>query len=189
MNRFKSLVVGTIGLAAVAATSAASATLITFSEFAVGTLVSNQYAALGVIFGPGTNQNLPIIANDGAMPGSPVLSPNPAYAGDFYFTFLGPVFHVEFDSGYWDSVGSGVIQVYDAGNNLLSTLTNAGLGVQHIVINSGTAIAKIVFNSARDPAGGDIDNLSFNIPEPGTLVLMGAGLLMAGIGRRTNRRA
>jgi hypothetical protein len=32
--------------------------------------------------------NAPIIANDGAMPDSPVLSPNPPFAGDFQWMFL-----------------------------------------------------------------------------------------------------
>jgi hypothetical protein len=187
MNRFKSLVLGTVALASLAA-GAANATVITFSEFAVGTLIDTEYAALGVIFHAGGNGNLPIIANDGAMPGSPVLSPNPVYAGDFYFTFTGYVGKVEFDSGYWDSVGSAQISFYDAANNLLGTLTNVGTGPEHMVFHSpGAGIAKVVFDSGRDPAGGDIDNLAF-APEPGTLVLVGAGLLMAGIGRRTNRR-
>lgn len=186
MNRFKSAFLGTIALAGIAAAGAANATLITFSEFAVGTIITNQYAAWGVTFsaGPGA---LPIIANDGAMPDSPVLSPNPPYAGAFEMNFVSGTMVVEFDSGYWDTQGSGVISVYDAADALIGTYTNAGTGVQHFSFANAGGIGRIVFISTADPAGADIDNL--NIPEPGTLVLLGAGFLVAGIGRRMNRRA
>jgi hypothetical protein len=65
-------------IAAVPASVPASASsyLLTFSEFPVGTVITNQYAADGITFSALTG-NAPIIANDGAMPDSPVLSPNP----------------------------------------------------------------------------------------------------------------
>src|SRR5438309_10353561 len=80
----------------------ALATTLTFSEFPVGTIVSNQYAPQHVTFSGDLDGN-PIIANDGAMPNSPVLSPNPPYAGTFNINFIdGGAVGVNFDSGYWD---------------------------------------------------------------------------------------
>lgn len=157
----------------------AQAVTITFSEFAVGTLVDTEYAALGVTFGAGTNGNLPIIANDGAMPGSPVLSPNPTFAGDFWMYFTGGATGVTFESGYWNTVGTGVIRVYDLANVVVATLSNTGLGPQTINLAAYGVIGKIYFDSTRDPAGADIDNLTFNrVPDAGSsLLLLGLGLV------------
>src|SRR3954453_21929853 len=67
----------TSSVAALAPAVAGDPTL-TFSEFPVGTVITTQYAAQGVLFS-GLTGNAPIIANDGAMPDSPVLSPNPPF--------------------------------------------------------------------------------------------------------------
>ena len=100
-----------IGVAGMA--SAAPTYLITFDEFPVGTMVSNQYAPLGVLFHPGNiTQGLPIIDWNGAMPTQPILRPQGEaaglyiYQGDFWMQFTTPVVEVEFDSGYWDGVGT-----------------------------------------------------------------------------------
>jgi hypothetical protein len=178
------LVWATLGLALILAVGPANAT-ITFSEFAVGTLVSNQYAPQGVIFSAGpVNNTLPIIANDGAMPGSPVLSPNPVYAGDFFMTFPSPFTFVQFDSGYWDGIGTGVIQAFDPSNNLIANLSNTLIGVETFTFSGLGPIGKIYFNSSGDGAGGDIDNLNA-VPLPGTLLLFGSGILgFIGLGGR-----
>src|SRR3974390_1698677 len=98
-------------IATVPASLPASATTLTFSEFAVGTVVTNQYAPQGVVFS-GLTGNAPIIANDGAMPGFPVLIPTPPFAGDFQWTFTGGATGVQFDSGAWDNLGTAVVDVY-----------------------------------------------------------------------------
>lgn len=86
-------------LLSVAISSPAFAVVLTFSEFPVGTVITTQYAPDGVVFSGLTGLD-PIIADDGAMPTEPVLSPNPPYAGDFQWTFPGGATGVSFISGF-----------------------------------------------------------------------------------------
>ncbi|MFH1718729.1 MAG: hypothetical protein ABIF19_15345 [Planctomycetota bacterium] len=159
---------------------------ITFDEFPLGTIVSNQYAGLGVEFlaGPLTGR-LPQLSMNGAMPDQPVLRPTgePDYytfQGDFWMKFTTPVVDVTFDSGYWDGVGTAVIHVYDPGMGFLVALSNTSTGVDTISISGLGQIGYVYFNSIGDGAGGDIDNLDFSqIPAPGAILLgsIGAGLV------------
>jgi hypothetical protein len=171
---------------------AAPTTLITFDEFPVGTVISNQYAGLGVVFHPGdVTGTLPIIDMNLWMPTQPILSPQGQgtppqywqYAGDFWIQFTTPAVEVQFDSGFWDTIGTGVINVYDPYFNPIAGLTNSTTGVN--VTNVTGWIGYIYFNSIGDPAGADIDNLSFNlIPAPGAIVLGGIGVGLIGWLRR-----
>jgi hypothetical protein len=69
--------------------------LITFEEYAVGTVITNQYAAQGVLFS-GVSGSAPIITPDLSLQ---VVAPNPPYAGDFRMDFINPVDWVEFEIG------------------------------------------------------------------------------------------
>jgi len=156
--------------------------VINFSEFPLGTVISNQYAPQGVIFSAAT-YNLPVIDNDFAMPGTPILRPDggpTTYQGDFWMQFTTPVLDVDFDSGYWDTIGAGVIGVYDPSAVLLASYSNTLIGVEHISISGLGQIGNIYFNSVNDGNGGDIDNLDFTpIPAPGAILLgsLGVGLV------------
>jgi hypothetical protein len=172
----------TVGLlvAVLGVTGTANAISITFDEFPVGTVISNQYASDGVLFLPGdVTQRLPQIDWDTAMPNQPVLRPTGEpdyydYQGDFWMQFTTPVTYVEFLSGYWNTPQTGVIKVYDPGMNLLASLTNRGIGIELISISGLGNIGEIYYNSIGDEYGADIDNLVFT-PEPATICLLGLG--------------
>ena len=178
------IIIGVAGLA-----SAAPTTLIAFDEFPLDTVISNQYAGLGVLFLPGdVTGTLPIISMNFAMPEPPILSPQGdltppqfwQFAGDFWVQFTTPAAEVQFDSGHWDEVGTGVIDVYNPGGSLIASLTNTTTGVNVTNLTGIGPIGKIYFNSIADGAGADFDNLGFSpIPAPGAILLggIGAGLV------------
>jgi hypothetical protein len=178
------ILIGVAGLA-----SASPTTLITFDEFPLGTLIDTQYAPLGVVFLPGdVTPRLPQISMNGAMPDQPVLRPtgepdNYLYQGDFWVQFTTPAVEVQFDSGYWDTIGTGIINVYDPYMNPIASLSNTTTEVN--VTNVTGYIGYIYFNSVADGAGADMDNLAFTpIPAPGAIVLGGIGVGLIGWLRR-----
>ena len=172
-----------IGVAGFA--SAAPTYLITFDEFPLDTVISNQYAPLGVVFTAAT-YNLPVISMNGAMPDAPVLRPDGGpsmFQGDFWIHFTTTAVQVQFDSGFWDGIGTGVINVYDPYMLPLASLSNTVTGVN--VTNISGRIGYIYFNSVADGAGADIDNLKFTqIPAPGAILLGGIGASLVGWLRR-----
>jgi hypothetical protein len=145
--------------------TAASAANITFDEHPLGTFIDDEYQALGVLFFEGfLTPRLPQTSMNGAMPNQPVLRPTGEpdfgiFQGDFWMYFPNGAWDVVFDSGYWDVPGSAVIDVYSSDG--FFTLTNPGTGVQSIDLSSYGLIYQVYFNSISDPAGGDIDDLSF----------------------------
>ncbi len=165
--------------------------LITFDEFAVGTVITNQYAAQNVLF-EGVSGSAPIIWTDLALG---VLSPNPPYAGDFAAFFINPVSWVEFDAGYWNDRYTGVMAIYDENLTFITQVTNQstylelGNNYEHFSFHGYGPIGAVYFNSVNDVAGAAMDNLDFSapIPEPATIALVGLGLL--GLGARLRKRS
>src|SRR5215469_403700 len=141
-------------LVGVALAGQAHAVLLTFSEFPVGTVITNQYAPQGVLFAALTG-NAPIIANDGSVPTSPVLSPQPPFSGDFQWTFPSGATGVQFDSGFWNNLGTAVIDVFNTSNVLVGAVTNTSTGNVHFDLSSFGDIGRVTFNSANDPFGAD----------------------------------
>jgi len=167
----------------------ANALPITFDEYPLGTLISNQYAGEGVLFHEGdVTGRLPQISVDPGMPTEPVLRATGepdyyTYRGDFWMEFTVPMTYVEFLSGYWNHPGEAVIDVYDPSMNFLANLSNVGSGVELISISGMGSIGYVYFNCMADSTGADIDNLDF-IPAPGAILLGGIGVGLVGWLRR-----
>ncbi|GEM_PF-2942393 len=145
------------------ALAANSSQVITFSEYSVGTTITNQYKNIGVIFTGGT-----FISSDGSNPTSPVLSGSPRFQGPITGRFVIPntedqavVKSFTLDAGYFDNLTSTRIEWFDSDGNKLGQKINSKLGIEQITVEGGD-IAYFTMNVVADePAGYAIDNLSF----------------------------
>jgi len=139
--------------------SAAVSHLITFSEtgYTVG-MVNPVYT-----FADNTVNVIGQIVRDTAQPNSPAAAANTTYSGPVYITFANPVTHVEFDAGYFDNLGNTTIATIGQGGTVLSTQTNAALGIVHYTFDDAAGITGIrVIDSATDAAGFSVDSVSFS---------------------------
>ncbi len=140
--------------------------IITFSEFPLGTYITDQYSNRGIIFGGDS----PFISPDGANPTSPVLSGTPLFQGAIEGRFVNPnngitpitVSSFSLDAGYFDVVGTTRIEWFDRYDNKLGEQINSALGIEHFVIEGG-GIARWRFAIiTSEPAGFAIDNVSID---------------------------
>ena len=129
---------------------------ITFSEYPLYTInpvytyTDNTVDVIGEIVG------------DGAQPASPAVAANTAYTGPIYASFLNPVLHVEFDAGYFDTLGSSTISIFGPGGTILSSAVNSAYGIVHYSFDSSSGISAIeVNNTSYDPSGFSLDTISF----------------------------
>jgi hypothetical protein len=90
-----------------APTADAADPAITFSEYPVGTVITNQYASLGIIFSGGSSAGSPFITTDASNPTSPVLSGSPLFNGPIQGSFVdangkpATVTQFQLDAGYF----------------------------------------------------------------------------------------
>jgi hypothetical protein len=136
--------------------------VITFSEYAVGTVITNQYKSYGVIF-----TSHPLIVGDNADPTSPALAANTQYNGPIAGYFCDPntgshatVNEFEFDAGYFNNIGSTEIEWFGKKGQLLGKLYDESYGYQHFSISSATPIANFLIKEiGKEVSGYSFDNL------------------------------
>ena len=171
-----------------------------FEGFAEGTIITNQYA--GVTFGQvdgGTPMidNSPFLFAFAQSSGEGVLTGStnggafaPTIAG-LTMTFGVAQSAVEFFLSDNATLGNYTLSAYGAGNALLETtvLTAAQVSGGHYVGFTGAGILKVTVDGVVENDAFGIDDLraSAAVPEPASLLLLGAGLAAAAARRRRAR--
>ena len=138
-----------------------------------GQTVSHNGSAYTIIGNPSLNNNLTLdhtqgfsaqIKSDSDNPDTPVLSGNYNYDSPISVLFSLDVHAVGLTGGYFDSVGSTYIEVYDRLGNIIGRASNTQIGIETFGFSTGTEakIAGFSFyvNSAEN-AGFALDNLRF----------------------------
>lgn len=114
--------------------------VITFSEFSLGTFITNQYQDRGVIFGGDS----PFISVDGSNPTAPVLSGSPRFSGAIEGRFVVPesgeaavVESFSFDAGFFNAFGSTRVLSYSPEGEVIEQQINPSLGIPRFQSEGG----------------------------------------------------
>lgn len=148
--------------------AAGASEVITFSEFPVGTSISNQYQDIGITFGGSDGGSDPFIASDTSTRTSPVLSGTPRFQGDITGRFSEPgtdrptvVQSFMFNAGYFDEFGTTRIEWFDPDGKKLGQRINSRFGIERFTIEGGNISHWRIGIVQNEPAGYAIDNVSF----------------------------
>lgn len=188
-------------LGALAALSLAAATaqaaLITFDEVPDGTVLSNQYAALGVTFSAdlarAPQATTAFCAGEcGGLPVSGNILENRNAGNDrarhTTISFAAPTSGISFDYVPFGSLGGNtLVEAFDASDVLLwSSTTGTGCDpCNYPFLVAAAGVSKLVLTNPQDGWVFGLDNLRFeSVPEPGTFALAGLALVGLALRRR-----
>lgn len=140
--------------------------IITFSEFATNTYITDQYADKGIIFSGDT----PFITSDSANPTTPVLSGYPRFNGAIEGHFVDPadpsrtltVNTFALDAGYFDDLSSTAISWYNENGELLGKRFDSIYGIERFEISGENIASFRIAIETEERAGFAIDNVWFN---------------------------
>ncbi len=136
-------------------TPATGGGVITFSEFAVGTVNPTFTLSDNTVHSSG------LIWTDGANPTSPVLAGSTDFQAPIAVQFLHPVQTVGLDAGYFDNLGSTEILFLSSDGHVVSDQYNPGFGIEHFSASSNTGISSVLIRAiSTEQAGFAIDNLA-----------------------------
>lgn len=150
--------------------------------------------------GQGNNSSTPLSTGEGLHPASNYLRDNEGVSS-FTINFAAPVLGVGLNViDYFNPYGSNglIIEAFDASNNSLGKFSSVAYNFQNNnmyfmgVSSSAGDISKLVFNDLSSNTGDviGIDNIVFasraanQVPEPGSMALIGAALAGAALSRR-----
>lgn len=186
---FKLLRALSAGLA-LAAAAQVQAVTIDFEGFGPGTLITNQYAGLGVNFSGASISNYTCCGTPTATLVTATDGGGSGRTGILNIIFSGGASGVSFGYNNYGSLLGGYFQAFDSSNTLIETqgYTVASFSALELISFASSGIASITITSPSVPSWlVAIDDLTFNVPEPGSLALLGLALLGLGGTRRRAR--
>jgi hypothetical protein len=167
--------------------ASAQAVVLDFESLPLNAVVSNQFA--GVVFSSPGNPTQPIVNTfSGNSTTGQVLTDFSIIGGlQLDANFTAPVTSV-FSLVYANPQFAVTARAYDAGNNLLGTVSSAGGAFNQGVLGfSGVGlISKVTWDTGSATAAVGIDDLRFSpaVPEPGVWGMLAAALVLPVLKRR-----
>lgn len=186
--------------------AASQAALITFDDLAVGDVVGNQYAGLGVTFSANhtappnltapngnwaTNSVMDVVSATGSDIGGGVTSPISGNLmrgfngwlgenGDpsFTMTFSTPISAISVDFGGVTELANSKVIAVDGSGNIVAQAATTVTGTSTVSLSGLTGVSRVIVTPGSFGDWVGVDNINFTpVPEPATMTALGLGAL------------